>query len=92
MRSPMTIELPDQLQAVSLRSHLQLFDVETVAVDGHWELRIQLREHNPESRVVTALNAIDTWLALDGVESVRVRLEGISHTLHARPPATTPMG
>jgi hypothetical protein len=85
MRPPLTVELPDQLQAVSLRSRLQLFDVETIAVDGHWELRINLVDQNPESRIAAALNAIDAWLAADGVNSVRVHLDGSSYTLHVQP-------
>jgi hypothetical protein len=85
MHAPLRIEVPDERQAASLRRHLQPFDVETVVVDGHCEVRIQLVEVNPERRVVSALTAIDAWLATAGVPSVRVHLDGSSYTLHGPP-------
>jgi hypothetical protein len=82
------IELPDETLAESLRRHLQAFDVDGFEVDSHWELRIHLFERNPESRVTTALHAIDSWLPTAGVEFVRVRLDGSTYTLHAPPVPT----
>ncbi|MDX6398120.1 MAG: hypothetical protein QOJ43_1528 [Gaiellaceae bacterium] len=85
MHRPLTIELADETLVEALRPHLQPFDVDTVEVEDHWELRIQLVERNPESRVVNALNAIDEWLLTAAVESVRVHLDGSSYTLHVPP-------
>ena len=89
MHPPLRIELPDAAQAESLRRLLQPFDVETVPVNGHVEVRIQLLDRNPERRVVDALNAIDLWLLGAGMSFVRVHLDGSSYTLHAPP---TPAG
>lgn len=85
MHAPLVIEVPDERQAEALRRHLQPFDVETVVVDGHCEVRVALVEVNPERRVVNALNAIDAWLATTEVAFVRVRLDGSSYTLHGPP-------
>jgi hypothetical protein len=90
MRPPLTIELSDEAHATALRRHLQPFDVDTVAVDGRWEVRIQLVERNPESRIVNALHAIDTWLLTSEVAEVRVRLDGSSYTLHTPPMPAEP--
>lgn len=46
-------------------------------------MQIHLSQRNPESRVVSVLNAIDAWLLTAGVPSVRVHLEGHTYTLHA---------
>jgi len=81
----LTIELPEEELAEELRRRLQSFDVDTVEVDSHWEVRIHLLERNPESRVTNALHAIDAWLPNAGVEFVRVHLDGSSYTLHAPP-------
>lgn len=83
MHPPLRIEVPDEAHAERLRGYLQTFDVETVAVDGHWEVRVGLFDRNPERRVVTALSAIDAWLSTAGVSSVQIHLDGSSYTLHA---------
>ncbi len=86
MHAPLRIEVADESQAQSLRRRLQPFDVETVRVDGHVEVRVVLIEMNPERRIVNALSAIDAWLASAGIGSVRVHLDGSSYTLHAPQP------
>ena len=83
MQPPLRIEVPDEAHAETLRSHLQPFDVETVVVDGFYEVRVELSDRNSESRVVDALNAIDLWLLTAGLSSVRVNLGDSSYTLHA---------
>jgi hypothetical protein len=83
MHPPLTIELPDEGMAEACRQRLHAFDVDAVEVDSHWELRIQLLERNPESRVTTALHTIDEWLTETDLDFVRVHLDGTSHTLHA---------
>jgi hypothetical protein len=83
MHPQLTIEVPDEDLAEALRLRLYAFDVGTVEVDAHWEVRIQLLERNPERRVTTALHEIDAWLVDTGVESVRVHLDESSYTLHA---------
>jgi hypothetical protein len=85
MQPALTIEVPDELHASTLRGFLQPFDVETAPVNGFVELRVVLVDFNPESRVVAALNAIDTWLVTSGLPSVRVHLDGSSYTLHVQP-------
>jgi hypothetical protein len=85
MHQPLRIEVADAGEAEALRRHLQPFDVETVVVDGHVEVRVQLVELNPERRVVNALNAVDAWLVSSGVPFARVHLDGSSYTLHAQP-------
>jgi len=82
----LTIELRDAAMAEELRRRLRSFDVEAVEADGHWELRIHLRERNPESKVTAALSAIDGWLAVSAVDQLSVRLDGSSYTLHALQP------
>jgi hypothetical protein len=79
----LTIEVPDETLAEELRGHLDIFDVDKVEAEAHWELRIHLVDRNPESRVTSALNAIDSWLSEAGVDFVRVHLDGSSYTLHA---------
>jgi hypothetical protein len=91
MQRPLTIELPEETHATTLRGQLEPFDVDAVAVDGHWELRIRLVDQNPESRIVTALHAIDAWLVGAGVDSIRIHLDGSSYTLHAPPAAKQPV-
>ena len=83
MHPPLRIELEDPTLVEDLRRQLQPFDVDTVTVDGHAEVQIHLTQRNPESRVVSVLNAIDAWLLTAGVPSVRVHLDGNSYTLHA---------
>jgi hypothetical protein len=85
MHPPLRIELPDEGCAESLRRLLQSFEVETVAVNGSFEVRIDLLDRNPEARVVDALNTIDRWLPTAGLPFVRVHLDGSSYTLHAPP-------
>jgi hypothetical protein len=85
MRPYLTIEVPDETLAETLQRRLQSFDVDKVEVDSHWELRIRLVERNPESRVTSALHAIDSWLPDAGVEFVRVHLDGSTYTLHGPP-------
>ena len=83
MQPPLRIEVQDESHAESLRQHLQPFDVETVVVDGFYEVQVELSDRNSESRVVNALNAIDMWLLTAGLSSVRVNLGDSSYTLHA---------
>jgi hypothetical protein len=83
MRPPLRIEVPDEAHAEMLRRHLQPFDVETVAVDGYYEVQVELRDRNPQSRIVNALNAIDMWLLTAGLPSVQVHLDDSSYTLQA---------
>lgn len=83
MHPPLRIELPDASLAEDLRRQLQPFDVDTVSVDGRAEVQVHLTQRSPESRVVSVLNAIDSWLLMAGVPSVRVHLDGKAYTLHA---------
>ena len=83
MNPPLTIELPDEDMVEALRQRLHAFDVDTIELDSHWELRIQLLERNPESRVTRALHEIDEWLTDAGIDSVRVHLDDSSYTLNA---------
>lgn len=85
MHPSLRIELPDESRAESLRRLLQPFDVETVAVNGSFEVRIDLMDRNPEARVVDALNVIDRWLLTAELPFVRVHLDGSTYTLHAPP-------
>jgi hypothetical protein len=85
MHPYLTIEVPDETLAETLLRRLRSFTVDKVEVDAHWELRIHLVERNPESRVTTALHAIDSWLPEAGVDFVRVQLDGSSYVLHAPP-------
>jgi hypothetical protein len=80
---PLRVELPDEALARSLAERLRPFRAQIVLVDGHYEVGIELRERNPEQRVVKALTAIDAWLLSARVPSVRVHLDGCSHTLHS---------
>jgi hypothetical protein len=88
MHPPLRIEVADERAADALRRHLQPFDVETVTLDGHCEVHVHLVEHNPERRIVSALSAIDAWLATAAVRSVRVHLDGSSYVLHGPAPPT----
>ena len=88
MHPPLRIEVSDETLAEDLRRQLQPFDVDTVTVDGHAEVRIHLTQRNPEGRVVDALNAIDSWLLTAGVPFVRVHMDGSTYTLNA--PARQP--
>jgi hypothetical protein len=85
MHPPIRIELPDDTHAAALSRLLPASDVETVAVDGHVEVRVGLLDSNPDRRVVDTLNAVDLWLRAGGLSSVRVHLDGGSYTLHAPP-------
>jgi hypothetical protein len=85
MHPPLRVELPDEAHAESLRRLLRPFDVETVPVNGSFEVQIDLLDRNPEARVVDALNTIDRWLLTAGLPYVRVHLDGSSYTLHAPP-------
>jgi hypothetical protein len=91
MRPPLKIVVPDEQRAVSLRRSLQPHYVETQAVDGHFEVRVALMRHNPESRIGSVLNAIDQWLQNADVPCVQIHLHGVPHTLHPtddQPPPT----
>jgi len=83
MHPPLRIEVPDDLHATTLRRQLKPFGVETIAVDGHYEVHVELIDRNPERRVTSALNAIDTWLLAAGLPSVQVHLDGNTYTIHA---------
>jgi hypothetical protein len=83
MHSPLRVEVPDEASAQALRSYLQLPDVEVVAVNDHYEVRVEMVGHNSERRVVAALNRIDLWLVASGVPFVNVHLDGGSYELHA---------
>jgi hypothetical protein len=82
---PLRVEVPDESFARTLIRQLQPLDAESVAVDGYYEVGIELHERNPEQRVGKALSSIDAWLAASGLQSVRVHVEGCSHTLHVLP-------
>jgi hypothetical protein len=81
---PFRVEVTTLVLAEALRRRLPL-ETEIAAVDGHYEVGIELRGRNPEKAVVSALKAIDSWLLESGVPSVRIHLDGTSHTLHAWP-------
>ena len=83
MHPPLRIQVPDDLHATTLRRQLKPFGVETIAVDGHYEVHVELIDRNPERRVTSALNAIDTWLLAAGLPSVQVHLDGNTYTIHA---------
>jgi hypothetical protein len=82
MQPPLRIEIPDEQRAVSLRRSLQPHDVETKAVDGHFEVRVDLIKRNPESRIGNVLSAIDQWLQNADLPFVQIHLHGIPYTLH----------
>lgn len=82
MPQPLKIEVPDEQCATSLRLSLAPHNVETHAVDGHFEVRVDFMDRSPETRLVKVLNAIDQWLLTTEVPFVRVHLDGSSHTLH----------
>ena len=82
MHLPLTIEVPDEQRAVSLRRSLKPHYVETQAVDGHFEVRVNLMKHNPESRMGKVLNAIDQWLQNADLPFVEIDLHGSPHTLY----------
>ena len=42
MHPPLRIDVPDDQHAASLRHHLQGFGVDTVAVDDHFEVHVDL--------------------------------------------------
>ncbi|MGH3071488.1 MAG: hypothetical protein ACRDNB_04350 [Gaiellaceae bacterium] len=87
MQHPLRIELHDPVAAESLRRALSRFHAETVRLDGHAEVRLELVAGNPEQRIVEALNLIDAWLATSGTASVRIHLDGHAYTLNAPPDA-----
>jgi hypothetical protein len=82
MHPPLRIDVPDEERATSLCRALQPHDVEAHAVDGHFEVRVDLIERNPEHRVGRVLTAIDQWLLTADLPYVQVHLDGSSHTLH----------
>jgi hypothetical protein len=82
MDSLLRIEVPDQKHAETLRRCLQPDGVETVAVEGHCEVRVDLLDLNPDNRIVAALNAVEQWLQSAGLAFVRVHLNEHSYTLH----------
>ena len=83
MHPPLRIEVPDELHATTLSRQLQPFGVDTIAVDGRYEVQVELIARNPERRVTSALNAIDTWMLTAGLPSVQVHLDGTAYTIHA---------
>jgi hypothetical protein len=89
MHAPLRIEVPDETNADALCRLLRPFGVEAIAVNGHFEVRVELIARSPERRVVDALNAIDRWLPTAAISFVRVHLDGRTYTLHA-PPGETP--
>lgn len=68
--------LPDETRARSLRDALEPFEVAIEAVDGHYEMSIQLVDRDPDSRVVNALGVIDRWLMTADLPFVQVHLNG----------------
>lgn len=87
---PLRVEVPDETFARSLIRQLRPLEAESIAVDGYYEVGIELRERNPEQRVVRALSSIDAWLQQSGLPSVRVHVDGCSHTLHVLPAPAPP--
>ena len=85
MHPPLRIEVPDDLNATTLRRELKPFGVEIIAVDGHYEVQVELIDRNPEQRVTSALNAIDAWLVTAGLPSIQLHLDGDTYTIHAPP-------
>lgn len=83
MHPPLRIEIPDRSHATTLRRHLHPFGVDTVAVDGHYEIHVELIDRNPETRVTKALHAVDRWLLTADLPSVQVHLDGNTYTIHA---------
>jgi hypothetical protein len=79
---PLRVEVPDETLAETLMRRLRPLEAESVPVDGYFEVGVQLHERNPEQRVVRALSSIDAWLVTTGLASVRVHVDGCSHTLH----------
>ena len=82
MHLPLTIEVPDEQRAVSLRRSLKPHYVETRAVDGYFEVRVALMTHNPASRIGRVLTAIDQWLQNADLPFVEIDLHGSPHTLY----------
>ena len=83
MHPPLRVVLPDEARARSLRRALQPFGVEVEAVDGHYEVRVELIDRNPESRVVNALDVIDRWLLTGELPFVQVYLDGTLYTINS---------
>ena len=90
MRSPLTIEVPDEQCATSLSLSLQTYEVERHPVDSHFEVRVGFLERNHESQVGKVLNAIDNWLLTAELPFVRIHLDGTSYTLY-RPTLEPPL-
>lgn len=82
VRPPFRVEVTTLMLAEALGRRLPL-ETEISPVDGHYEVGIELRGRNPEKAVVSALKVIDSWLLESGLPSVRIHLDGTSHTLHA---------
>ena len=87
---PLRVELPDEARARSLRRALEPFEVEIEAVDGHYEVSVELIDRNPESRVVNALDVIDHWLMTGDLSFVQVHLGGAVYTINS--PVGAPQG
>ena len=83
MHPPLRVVLPDEARARSLRRALEPFGVEIQAVDGSYEVLVELVERNPERRVVNALDVIDRWLLNGDLPFVRVHLDGTLYTINA---------
>jgi hypothetical protein len=86
VHSPLRVVLPDEASAHSLRRALEPIGVEIENVDGHYEMSVELVDHDPESRVVNALGAIDRWLTTGELLFVQVHLDGAVYTI------TSPVG
>ncbi len=86
MHPPLRVVLPDEARARSLRHALEPIGVEIVAVDGHYEVSVELIHPNRESSVVNALGVIDHWLTTGDLPFVQVYLDGAVHTI------TSPVG
>ena len=81
MHPPLRVVLPDEARARSLRDALEPFWVEIDAVDGHYEMSIELVDRDPDSRVVNALGVIDRWLMTADLPFVQVHLDGAAYTI-----------
>jgi uncharacterized protein with PIN domain len=80
---PLRITVADESLAEALRRRLRSFEVEALPVAGRVELKIALRDRNPERRINDVLRTVDRWLVSSGVASVQVHLDGNTYTLHA---------
>ena len=90
MHPPLRVVLPDPERARSLGRALEPLGVELDALDGHYELSIELVDGNPESRVVDVLGVIDRWLLAGDLPYVQVYLNGAVHTINSPREAPQP--